>query len=850
MAGLLAVLAVACVGGGGGSATTGSNPVVIPPTDPIVDPTVPRTRYSLNNKCVALKSNANGKHVAASGSSYAATADQASDGAKFFMKPAALGKYLLYTVDRRLLTGGAPATTSAVTAQSGAAVWVVTAVGDNTVYPPAPQFNIEPGKAEIDAYRAFVGNPAPDVTATAFRLLTENAGAALAVDGEGTLTTAATAGGTAESFTFAGVTGCAEFPEAQSNVAGQTFSGTASDGRVLGMADVHVHIGSTTFLGGALHGAPFHKFGVQVALADCAETHGEGGGRDVIGGFLSGGGDPRHDTTGWPDFVDWPAARNLTHQAIYWKWLERAWLAGLRIAVNDLVENGTLCELQRNNSNDPSTDCNEMNSAGKQAGTMYAMQDYIDAQYGGRGIGWLRIVHGPDEARSVIAGGRLAMVLGIEISNFLNCQLTYNPNPARKEPFEEPEAGNPASENTYACTKETLVEQMDRIHGWGVRQVISIHEFDNAFGGNGIFFPIINVGNRENSGGIPGGTFSGDFETDPESPTGEFWTTYDCPVENETVGFSGYLWEDQGGASGEELRGFAGVPSCDPGSGQCLPCAPTGQGGRYGGTTACYPDAQQCNARWMTPIGLFMYGKLMEKGFIFDFDHMELHMKSQALELAEAQPIAYPFVSTHGTFGGTSNDQALRVLKNGGFLYPSLGGSADLRAQMDETRALLAGVPNPPLFGFGFGTDTNGLSGQAGPEPGVTYPFTLFDGGAFEGLPEFGPIAGLTFQQPNSLDADGNEVRRWSINEPASPDHPDDVGSVHQGMLAEMVRGMAIHGTPQQMRDLFNSAERFLLTWTRTELARAEIAKKGGVTVPDGVLRASPTPGDPYPPEQ
>src|SRR6185503_14068170 len=109
--------------------------------------------------------------------------------------------------------------------------------------------------------------------------------------------------------------------------------------------------------------------------------------------------------------TDWPSAHDLTHQAIYWKWLERAWLGGLRVMVNDLVENGTLCELQRSNSNDPTIDCNEMNEAGRQAGTMYAMQDYIDAQYGGPGVGWLRIVYGPDEARDVVEAGKLAMVL-------------------------------------------------------------------------------------------------------------------------------------------------------------------------------------------------------------------------------------------------------------------------------------------------------------------------------------------------------------------------------------------------------------------------------------------------------
>jgi len=505
-----------------------------------------------------------------------------------------------------------------------------------------------------------------------------------------------------------------------------------------------------------------------------------------------------------------------------------------------------LCELQRSNSNSPETDCNEMNEAGRQAGTMYAMQDYIDAQYGGPGAGWFRIVYGPDEARGVIEAGKLAVVLGIEVSNFLDCQPTYN-QLRQEEPYQE--TGSGATENTYTCrmaedgAPDTILYQMQRIHGWGVRQVISIHEFDNAFGGNGIFFPIINVGNRENSGGIPASSPSGPFATDPDTPTGEFWTTYNCPEENVTPGFSGYLWENIGGASGEELR-RAGLPNCNPSDPtQCAPtppgppaCVPAGQAGRYGGTTACYPDARQCNARWMTPIGLYMYSKLMEMGFIFDFDHMEIAMKTQALELAEAQPIDYPFVSTHGTFGGTSNDQARRVLRNGGFLYPSVGSAAGLATEMDETfgvyQEVFGALPvnERPIFGFGFGTDTNGLSAQADIEPDVTYPFTLFTGAVFSDLPDFADIgASAVFARPQT----GN--RTWDITEE---------GSAQYGMLSDLVESLRLHGTPEQMTHLFNSAERFLQTWERTADAQAAIAANGGIVVPAGVLRPAPLAGE------
>jgi hypothetical protein len=827
------------------AACGGSTPESAP--DANANPALPRTRYSFNNQCLALKAQANGAYVsAASASAYAANAGAIAQAEPFFLKPAALGEYLLYDHNGRLVAAGGagPDDTTcgagvsvcnlALADATDAARFVLKVAGDTAAYPAAPQFNVEP--ADAAALAAWRGFADPQVAGTAFTLAALD-GRRLSAASDGSLTLAAADDAApGQRFALEGLApaSCAAFPEAESNASGTTFRGNTADDTVLGMADVHVHVASTTFLGGALWGSPFHRFGVSHALGDCESVHGPGGSRDVVGAFLGNDFDG-HPTTGWPDFNDeWPGAHSLTHQAIYWKWLERAWLAGLRVLVNDLVENGTLCELQRSNSNDPDLDCNEMNQAGRQAGTMYAMQDYIDAQYGGPGAGWLRIVQGADEARSVIESGKLAVVLGIEISNFLNCQPTYNPL-RQQEPWEE--TGSGATENDWGCrmtetgADDEVLTQLQRIHGWGVRQVISIHEFDNAFGGNGIFFPFINVGNRENSGGIPASDPSGPFATDGESPTGEFWTTYNCPQENVTPGFSGYLWEDHGGAPGAELR--------DGGTGSPLPAPPlcqfAGQGGRPGGVTQCYPEERQCNARWMTPIGLYMYAKLMEMGFIFDFDHMELAMKTQALELAEAQPIAYPFVSTHGTYGGTSNDQARRVLRNGGFLYPAIDSAAQMRRDLDETRQVyeqaFADVPaaERPLFGFGFGTDTNGLSAQAGAEPGVTYPFTLFSGPGFADLPEF-QLAGASVQ----FDLPRSGTRSWDITE---------VGSAHYGMLSEFVEALRLHGTPQQLRDVYYSAERFLQTWERSEDAAAAIAANGGVVVPAGVLRAAPLAG-------
>ena len=816
-------------------------------------------RYAFHNGCFVLRSGVSGHYVKKNGNAYLATGLGAAEAEPFFFKPAALGTYLLYDSDRLLLASNPDAVGGVnIAGASGAAEWTLKGVADDTAYPPTPSYDSEPTPQQVAEYFGFVD---PFSTHGAFKLVSaDTRGRALAANAAGQLLTQTPDTDPAgESFVIEAAEGCEPYPEASSNVAGESptglapsFRGTTADGRVLGMADAHVHISATTFLGHTQWGSPIHRYGVPHALDDCDEYHGQQGEQDTVGSLFSGDMDG-HDTTGWPTFPEWPARNFLTHEAIYWKWLERAWQAGLRVAVNDVVENATLCELQRASSpaeDAVAQDCNEMNSAGRQVGSMMFMQDYIDAQYGGRGRGFFRIVHDPARAREVVENGQLAVVLGIEISNLLDCQITYN-NPLRTvQPYQETGTLDQGGV-TYGCVdpvtgdRSAIDEQMQRLWDLGIRQVISIHEFDNAFGGNGIFDGLVlNLGNRENSGGNPGGPDPTDpFAANPpnETPSGEFWTTYDCPTEggldNDGEPFSGYLW----GSAGGSTQSFLTYPT---------ECVYTGQGdgsgaNRPGGPTPCYPDRRQCNARWMTPTGEYFYRRLMEFGFIFDFDHMEYEMKSQALALAEAQPIAYPFVSTHGTFGGTSHEQARRVLRNGGFLYPSNGSSRRFRADMAETLTLhqqaFANDANPLLFGFGFGTDTNGLSAQTSPRGGnlgdkpIVYPYTLFAGGNWDALPDFDAIPGLAFEQPRTTDPDGNG-RSW---------HQDIDGNAHYGMLSGFVQEIALEGTPEELRHLFNSAEVYLRTWERTFAARDAIQANGGAEpMPPGVLRPAPMPSD------
>ena len=287
---------------------------------------------------------------------------------------------------------------------------------------------------------------------------------------------------------FKPTTGCSRFPEVQVNVTGQPLRGSSPTARVRGFLDDHIHLGAFDFLGGRFHcGRPWSPYGVAAALEDCPDHFPNGAGA-VAENFLSTGSpNGTHSTEGWPSFAGWPRDESQTHEGTYWKWIERAWRGGLRLMVNDLVENRALCELYPYKQNN----CNEMVSAYKQAADMRALQNYIDAQFGGPGKGFFRLVRSSAEARRVINQGKLAVVLGIEVSEVLNCGQ-FNGTPK--------------------CDAAQIDRELDRLYAAGVRSVFPVHKFDNALGGT-----------RFDSGGA--GVL---VNTGNKYATGQFWTANHC----------------------------------------------------------------------------------------------------------------------------------------------------------------------------------------------------------------------------------------------------------------------------------------------------------------------------------
>jgi microsomal dipeptidase-like Zn-dependent dipeptidase len=585
--------------------------------------------YAYANGCYALHDANTDRYVVRDGARYAATATTATAATPFRLQATALGRYLLYGPDGQMLSVGTLGPITPTATPGPAADWRVTDVGGT------------------------------------LRLTNVFTGFHLGVGASGRLVQSLS---TSPRWSFASAQNCAAFPEIEVNVKGQPFKGPRPTARVRGFIDDHIHIGAFQFLGGRFHcGRPWSPYGVTVALSDCADHQPDGSAAVVENFFNTGTPVGTHSPEGWPSFAGWPRDESQTHEGTYWKWIERAWRSGLRIMVNDLVENRALCELYPLKQNN----CNEMASSYQQADDMYALQDYIDAQFGGPGNGFLRIVKTPTEARRVINDGKLAMVLGVEVSEVLDCgQLLDIPR----------------------CTPEQIDAELDRLESIGVQSLFPIHKFDNALGGvkfdSGATGVLVNTGNKY--------------------ATGKFWTAEHCDDpdhDNEPLN-----------PTGEHAETFATL--LDPVQTQPL----------FQGQLPIYPNAPLCNPRGLTPLGEFLIREMMRRGMIIETDHMSMKARRETLTILEAD--GYPGVISSHSWGDPGSQK--RIQRLGGLIGPI---SHEANGFVEDWREIRAHRDTRYFFGIGFGSDINGLHSQPRPRSDasvnpVQYPFLSFDRGS------------------------------------------------------------------------------------------------------------------------
>jgi microsomal dipeptidase-like Zn-dependent dipeptidase len=569
--------------------------------------------------------------------------------------------------------------------------------------------------------------------------------------------------------------GCVDYPELGLDATGSVTPHAWEDGSVYGIAEMHAHMTTNMGFGGGsiFHGAPFHRLGVEYALPDCSPYHGEDGRRDLVSLFYDKGlafdlesllplfvngetDEYNHATGGYPTFDEWPNARkSSTHQTMYYRWLERAYLGGLRLVVHHATGNSVLCDIVLAvGSQQVRYDCNDMVGVGYSITEMRGLERYIDAQAGGPGKGWLRIVESAAEARAAVQQGKMAVILGIEISNLFDCYPTEKP-------------GFPA------CTPESLDATLDYYYGLGVRAIFPVHKYDNGFSAGDGAGGVIELGNVLNSGHYsnfvqdcpgPAETFDGGEVTfgGMNKPREQ----YDAPPAIDTSGYK------------EDLLGTLFPYLAD--------------------ITAPPLQGNYCQKTGLTPLGESLMLKLMQRGMLIDIAHLPQRSVARAYELLEAND--YPATKTHGQSVGD------RIYGVDGLTGIGLGGCANpgkpkaLMAELAGRTAVL--TAKGAYVGQPIALDLNGFAGAVGPRFGpesgcgqeqtnpVTYPFTSYDGQ-------------VTFTQAHL----GERTVDFNTE-----------GLIHVGLLPELIQDLRLDGaTDDDLEPLFRSAEAWIRLWEKAE---------------------------------
>jgi microsomal dipeptidase-like Zn-dependent dipeptidase len=567
--------------------------------------------YNLAGRCFSLQSN--GRFLAiASPAQYGATGATAAGAASFYFKATALGRYLLYDQGGGMLSGAM----SRITVAGPSAEW-------------APQ--------SLGGQRYLIrstGGGRPD----------------------------------AGSFTLAPSTGCTPFPEAGLDATGRPRTSINRDGTVFGFVDSHLHITANMRAGGrVIYGEPFDRFGIPAALGGDASEHGPDGSLDVTGNLLRTGLPfGTHDTHGWPTFVGWPTHDTQTHQQTYYVWLERAFKAGLRLVVAQTVDDQPMCEIEPTKNGS----CDETKSIDAQIRTLKAMQNYVDAQSGGPGKGWFRLVYSPAQARRVIARGQLAVVIGIESSDLFGCSERR---------------GKPQ------CTRRDINRGLASYKRLGVRGMFVAHWINNALAGSAL------------EGGAKG-LFINIFNA---FQTGSFFKTGRCPGPGQG--------EEMGTLSAVELSVLTQFfPATKPLAARGFPT---------------YPKGKQCNVRGLTSLGRYAIQRMIAEHMLIEVDHLSERARDTVLSIAARNH--YPLISSHNGTGGEWTPAELRKLyKLGGYVSVTPDIAPKLAAKIMRMHRFMR--PGQ-LFGVGIGTDTGGFASQPGPRPDAAqhplrYPFKSYDG--------------------------------------------------------------------------------------------------------------------------
>lgn len=716
-------------------------------------PVVSDEVYQLAHGCYTIEgAGAGGLERTASGETFTFTAADPSSAARFFLQPSDLGTYLLYDEQEHYLVAEEGDEGELELGRTAELLSDILLLDDSFESPAEWEIFVPEGDEE----HVLLRHRASGQYLTTEGLSEEPAEAAV--------------------LTFdAQDEGCAEFPELTIDADGAVETTHFDDGDLFGIVETHNHLLTNYAFGGGgiFHGSAFHRLGVEHALSSCEPFHGSEGRRDLVGFtydfegelamedlvpimLLGQTSEFNHHTAGYPEFTDWPNSwDSSTHQTMYYRWIERAYLGGVRLMVQHATGNSVLCDLVTGLDNQQVRySCNDMVSVERIIEESYNLERYIDAQSGGPGQGWFRIVTTPAEAREVIGEGKLAVVLGIEISNLFDCFVT-------------PREGFPV------CDAAFVREQLDHFHELGVRAIFPVHKYDNAFSAGDGHREIIELGNFINSG-----YYSNFVEDCPDIPV---------IFDRGSVSFGGLNQprDEYQAPPPVDMSDFADDPL-----GTLLQASDELEGPPL--------EGDYCQNAGLTPLGETLIREMILRGMILEIDHLPRRSLVRTYELLEEYD--YPAAATHG------NNNNGRLYQLGGVSKTNIGRCSDPDrpgAMGDQLRSrveLIAEMGGYPAEGFGF--DFNGFAGGPRPRFGehsrcsaeqsnpVTYPFQSYAGD-------------ITFTEPQLGD------RRVDFN---------TEGMIHIGLIPELIEDARRDGvTDEELEPLFRSAEAYLRMWERAE---------------------------------
>ena len=708
--------------------------------------------YTLAQQCVAIQSQDSGHFLSVTDAThYGFSSTDPALAEAFFLKPSALGTFLLYDREAHFL-GSQLLRVTREAVPSRRTEWRInhlaiqsgrtTLTDTYTLANIVDNLYLQPGRNGP----TLKAHPESIPVAAAFNLIT------LPQDA------------------------CREFPEAALDASiDETFHQTApADSPVRGFVDLHTHLGFPKAMASlAMAGDLFHPYGIEHALKDCAYLHGKDGMLDLLESERANEGDAGHATSGYPDFEYWPRRDTSTHVQAYYRWLQRGYLSGLRLLVTDVTGNPTACQLfSLLKPGKAQGDCNSASEVENQTRYIYALQDYIDAQEGGPGAGWFRIVTSPQRAREVINANKLAVVLGSEYGTLFDCH-----------------------ESSAFCTPDYIDQQLQTLYDLGVRSVFPIHRFDNGFGGTrpaggpaGAWMHLASKLSTSNAPSL--------FQMlDPwgylfKPIGGHYWQMDLCPAgikgTSEIMSMEQFINQDFRGI----VSGLTDIPNIGPAINALLNFAVFNK-------LEPLPDYQEfaatdsvCNVLPLHPLGRYLVNRLIDKGMIIEIDHMGYYTMLDTLDILEQRQYS-GVVSSHGWM---EDSPALRqrIFHLGGQVSPFNHRPSDNARAMKTYAAEMA--PFPYLIATGLGSDVQGVTSQTDFDDDfqVEYPFAGIDGT-------------VTFTIPKT----GNRTFDYRSE-----------GMANYGMLAEWVenfRQIDQRDKSDLTTQLMNSAEAYLQMWERAQ---------------------------------